>query len=131
MDIAAMIDRAQAMQEAAMLDTVAVDAQTGETLDENGTAHPVWSRLYEGKGLVQARQVASAAADSVGRPVIVTAYTARLPLSVIIPCHRVVGHDGRLTGYAGGLDLKVALLTLEGCHVAAGGRVRAAVSCGR
>ena len=29
----------------------------------------------------------------------------RNPLSVIIPCHRVVGHDGRLTGYAGGLDL--------------------------
>lgn len=88
MDLATMADRAARMQEAAMLDTVAVDVQTGETLDEYGTAHPVWSRLYEGKGLVQARQVASTAADSVGRPVIVTAYTARLPLSVIIPEHR-------------------------------------------
>jgi len=30
-----------------------------------------------------------------------------------VPCHRVVGHDGRLTGYAGGLDRKAALLALE------------------
>ncbi len=36
------------------------------------------------------------------------------PISVIIPCHRVVGADGSLTGYAGGIDKKVKLLTLEG-----------------
>ncbi len=36
------------------------------------------------------------------------------PISLLIPCHRVVGAGGRLTGYAGGLDRKVALLTLEG-----------------
>ena len=35
------------------------------------------------------------------------------PLSVIVPCHRVMGSDGSLTGYAGGLDRKRALLTLE------------------
>jgi methylated-DNA-[protein]-cysteine S-methyltransferase len=35
------------------------------------------------------------------------------PLSVIVPCHRVVGKDGRLTGYAGGLDRKRFLLELE------------------
>ncbi len=35
-------------------------------------------------------------------------------ISVIIPCHRVVGANGSLTGYAGGIDKKVALLTLEG-----------------
>ena len=35
------------------------------------------------------------------------------PIGIIIPCHRVVGTDGRLTGYAGGLDKKVALLKLE------------------
>ena len=35
------------------------------------------------------------------------------PVSIIVPCHRVVGRDGRLTGYAGGLDRKRALLTLE------------------
>ncbi|MGX6991925.1 methylated-DNA--[protein]-cysteine S-methyltransferase [Pseudolactococcus reticulitermitis] len=35
------------------------------------------------------------------------------PISIIIPCHRVVGSDGSLTGYAGGLTTKVKLLTLE------------------
>ena len=34
-------------------------------------------------------------------------------ISIIIPCHRVVGSDGNLTGYAGGIDKKVHLLTLE------------------
>ena len=36
------------------------------------------------------------------------------PISIIIPCHRVVGSNGSLTGYAGGIDLKVKLLELEG-----------------
>lgn len=36
------------------------------------------------------------------------------PLPVIIPCHRVIGADGSLTGFGGGLDAKVALLELEG-----------------
>ncbi len=35
------------------------------------------------------------------------------PISIIIPCHRVIGSDGSLTGYAGGLDLKRKLLLLE------------------
>lgn len=35
------------------------------------------------------------------------------PIAVVVPCHRVVGSDGRLTGYAGGLDRKRALLALE------------------
>lgn len=36
------------------------------------------------------------------------------PILVILPCHRVLGSDGKLTGYAGGLDRKKALLELEG-----------------
>ncbi|MDR1608080.1 MAG: methylated-DNA--[protein]-cysteine S-methyltransferase [Deltaproteobacteria bacterium] len=36
------------------------------------------------------------------------------PISIIVPCHRVVGSNGDLTGYAGGLDLKIKLLELEG-----------------
>ena len=39
--------------------------------------------------------------------------SAHNPVSIIIPCHRVVGADGSLTGYAGGLDKKTALLKLE------------------
>lgn len=35
------------------------------------------------------------------------------PISIIIPCHRVVGANGNLTGYAGGIDLKIKLLELE------------------
>lgn len=37
----------------------------------------------------------------------------RNPISIIIPCHRVIGADGSLTGYAGGLDKKIRLLQLE------------------
>ena len=39
------------------------------------------------------------------------------PISIIIPCHRVMGSNGSLTGYAGGLEKKIALLTLEGAKI--------------
>jgi len=42
----------------------------------------------------------------------------RNPLSIIVPCHRVIGRDGSLTGYAGGLHRKEALLQLEGVLLA-------------
>jgi methylated-DNA-[protein]-cysteine S-methyltransferase len=38
---------------------------------------------------------------------------ARNPLAIILPCHRVIGSDGSLTGYGGGLEVKRALLALE------------------
>jgi methylated-DNA-[protein]-cysteine S-methyltransferase len=53
----------------------------------------------------------------VGKPTAVRAVGAavgRNPVSVVVPCHRVLGADGALTGYAGGLDRKTALLQLEG-----------------
>ena len=53
----------------------------------------------------------------VGRPSAVRAVGAavgRNPISVIVPCHRVVGATGALTGYAGGLERKTALLQIEG-----------------
>ncbi|HKB55256.1 MAG TPA: methylated-DNA--[protein]-cysteine S-methyltransferase [Ramlibacter sp.] len=44
----------------------------------------------------------------------VGAAVGRNPLTIVVPCHRVVGADGSLTGYAGGLERKRALLRLEG-----------------
>ena len=38
---------------------------------------------------------------------------ARNPISILIPCHRVVGTNGSLTGYAGGIERKIQLLKLE------------------
>ncbi len=46
----------------------------------------------------------------------VGAANARNPISIVVPCHRVVGGDGHLVGYAGGLDRKRQLLDLEGQH---------------
>jgi methylated-DNA-[protein]-cysteine S-methyltransferase len=57
-----------------------------------------------------------ALAESIGMASSVRAVGAavgRNPISVIIPCHRVIGADGSLTGYAGGLERKRALLVLE------------------
>lgn len=54
---------------------------------------------------------------SIGRPSAVRAVGSaigRNPLSIVVPCHRVIGSSGSLTGYAGGLDRKIALLQLEG-----------------
>lgn len=39
------------------------------------------------------------------------------PISIIIPCHRVIGANGNLTGYAGGLDKKIQLLKIEKINV--------------
>ncbi len=48
-----------------------------------------------------------------GRVRAVAGAIARTPVPIVIPCHRVVGADGALTGYLGGLQRKEALLTLE------------------
>lgn len=39
------------------------------------------------------------------------------PISIIIPCHRVLGKNNKITGYAGGIDKKIELLKLEGINV--------------
>ncbi len=41
----------------------------------------------------------------------------RNPVAVVVPCHRVIGSDGSLTGYAGGIEMKRALLALEEANV--------------
>lgn len=55
-------------------------------------------------------------AETIGNPKAVRAVGAangRNPLAIIVPCHRVIGRDGSLTGYAGGLAIKQFLLNLE------------------
>lgn len=55
-------------------------------------------------------------AKRIGRPVAIRAVGAangRNPIPIIIPCHRVIGSDGRLVGFGGGIETKRALLALE------------------
>ncbi|MDM8220678.1 methylated-DNA--[protein]-cysteine S-methyltransferase [Limosilactobacillus mucosae] len=54
------------------------------------------------------QKIAPGAARAVGGAV------AHNPILILIPCHRVIGSDGQLTGYAGGTERKLALLRLEG-----------------
>ena len=57
-----------------------------------------------------------ALAERIGRPAAVRAVgraNATNPIPILVPCHRVIGADGSLTGYAGGMDAKRALLDLE------------------
>jgi len=61
-------------------------------------------------------------ARAIGRPAAVRAVGAangRNPISIVAPCHRVIGTNGTLTGFAGGLAAKAHLLTLEGVLLAA------------
>jgi methylated-DNA-[protein]-cysteine S-methyltransferase len=86
-------------------------------LDLAGTAfqRKVWNALLtipfgETRSYAQiARQIGSpAAVRAVG------AANGRNPVSIVAPCHRVIGSTGKLTGFAGGLDVKAHLLSLEG-----------------
>ena len=56
-----------------------------------------------------AREIGNAAAVRA-----VGAANGRNPLPIVVPCHRVIGSDGSLTGFAGGLEAKTVLLQLEG-----------------
>lgn len=87
-------------------------------LSPEGTAfqRAVWNALIEipyGQCLTYGQ-----IAQKIGKPKAARAVGMacnRNPISIVVPCHRVVGATGSLTGYAGGLDRKRALLTLEGC----------------
>ena len=63
------------------------------------------------KKIAKQRSVERISAQTVGGAV------GHNPISLIIPCHRVIGADGNLIGYAGGLDKKIELLRLEGADI--------------
>ena len=95
-------------------------------LAPNGTAFQkaVWQQLLRipygetatygdiARQVAREMQKASMAGQAVGGAV------GHNPISIIIPCHRVVGSSGSLTGYAGGLQKKIRLLALEGVDTA-------------
>jgi methylated-DNA-[protein]-cysteine S-methyltransferase len=75
----------------------------------------VWSeiaRIAFGATITYAELAARAGAPGSARAA--GAATGRNPISIVVPCHRVLGADGALTGYAGGLARKQRLLELEG-----------------
>lgn len=89
-------------------------------LSPEGTAfqRAVWAQLCQipyGQtctyGEIAARMGRPRAARAVGMA------NHRNPLPILIPCHRVIGASGELTGYAGGLEKKQTLLALEGCRL--------------
>lgn len=80
----------------------------------------VWDLLLDIPygGLVSYRDLAQETAKIMGKEKMsaqaVGGALGHNPISIIIPCHRVVGANGSLTGYGGGIDRKIGLLTLEG-----------------
>lgn len=74
----------------------------------------VWAELLKipyGKSVTYmdiAKKIGVSSARAVGQAV------GRNPISIVVPCHRVVGANHKITGYAGGIDKKIALLEMEG-----------------
>lgn len=100
-----------------------IDALAGLAWRTNGTAfqRQVWSALCE----IPAGETLSyaALAKRIGRPAAVRAVglaNGSNPISLVVPCHRVIGANGALTGYGGGLSRKQWLLRHEGAEAPAG-----------
>ena len=86
-------------------------------LDLQGTPfqRAVWQALLGiAPGALSSYGAIAAAIGSASAVRAVGGAVGRNPVSVIVPCHRVVGRDGSMTGYAGGVPRKQALLALEG-----------------
>lgn len=89
------------------------------SLDLRGTSFQlqVWNVLNE-IGYGETRSYGEVAA-ALGRPKASRAVGRAVgtnPVAIVVPCHRVIGSDGQLTGYGGGLERKEALLRLEAAH---------------
>lgn len=102
-------------------------ALTAFELPLNPKGTPFMLRVWEALRRVPYGSTASykAIAEAVGNPRACRAVglaNNRNPLPIVIPCHRIVGSDGSLVGYAGGLGMKERLLLLERSPGAARGR---------
>lgn len=117
-DVAAGVDPVLDEAAARLCDYFAGDPRgfDGLALDLVGTAfqRAVWQQLL---GIARGSTTTyGTLARRLGQPTAsraVGAAVGRNPLGIIVPCHRVVGQDGSLTGYAGGLPRKTALLEIE------------------
>ena len=95
------------------------DAFSGLVWKTNGTAfqRSVWAGLCDiGHGQTLSYK---GLAQKIGKPSAMRAVglaNGANPIAIVVPCHRVIGADGRLTGYGGGLDRKAWLLRHEGAH---------------
>jgi methylated-DNA-[protein]-cysteine S-methyltransferase len=101
------------------------EALTGVAVDTGGT--PFQQRVWEALQKIPAGRTVSYAdiAAAIGAPAAVRAVGAANganPVALVIPCHRVIGSNGQLTGYGGGLDRKRWLLA----HESAQGELRVA-----
>ena len=86
-------------------------------LDPDGTPfqRSVWKAICRvGFGKTLSYGALAEKAGRAGSARAAGAATGRNPISIVVPCHRIVGSNGSLTGYAGGLNRKRALLALEG-----------------
>lgn len=81
----------------------------------------VWLALLQiPYGEVSSYQQLAEAIDNPGSVRAVASSNARNPISLVVPCHRVIGSDKALRGYAGGIETKAKLLELEGHQIQAG-----------
>jgi methylated-DNA-[protein]-cysteine S-methyltransferase len=90
-------------------------------LAPQGTAfqHEVWGALQRiPYGETVSYEQLAARVGRAGASRAVGQANGRNPIAILVPCHRVVGSDGRLTGYAAGVEIKRALLELEGALAA-------------
>lgn len=88
--------------------SILCDIPYGKLVTYGDIAKEISASSAAGRGSAQAKAPAKMSAQAVGGAV------GHNPISIIVPCHRVIGADGKLTGYGGGLDLKIKLLELEG-----------------
>lgn len=103
---------------AAQLSAYFADGLRRFTLPLDAAGTPFQQAVWRALGAIPAGATTDygAIAAALGRPQAARAVGAavgRNPLSIVVPCHRVLGRDGALTGYAGGLPRKRALLALE------------------
>jgi methylated-DNA-[protein]-cysteine S-methyltransferase len=92
-------------------------------LDPDGTGFQknVWQRLlHVSYGTTKSYREIAIELGSVLNTRAVGTANGKNPISIIVPCHRIIGHDGKMVGYAGGLERKKWLLLHEAEHTKEG-----------